>query len=286
LKQRVRPYLLGVRIVALCLLIVALARPQAPIADEKAQTEGIDIVLALDCSTSMRAEDFTLNGQRRNRVEVITSVVENFIKGREHDRIGIVAFAGRAYTLCPLTLDYDWLLSNLSRLHAGMIEDGTAIGSGLAASVNRLRNSNAKSKIIILLTDGRNNAGAITPLVAAQAAQAVGVKVYTIGAGSKGPVPYPVAEMFGRVVYEQVEVDLDEETLKSIADTTGGAYFRATDTQSLTQIYAAIDRMEKTPIEEKGYRAYEELFPYFLVPALMLLVCVLVVNGTLLRAIP
>ena len=193
LKPTLRVFLsqkiIYLRLAAAVLIILALAQPQSPAADSKITTEGVDIVLALDSSTSMLAEDFKINGKRESRVQVIKDVVKNFIQGRKNDRIAIVTFAGRAYTVCPLTLDYNWLITNLERVKAGMLEDGTAIGSGIAASLNRLKNSQAKSKVIILLTDGRNNLGTISPLTASEAAKALKIKIYTIGAGGKGLVP-------------------------------------------------------------------------------------------------
>lgn len=274
------------RLVAAALIILALARPQSPVADSKIHAEGIDIVLALDSSTSMLAEDFKINGKRESRVEVIKDVVRNFIKGRQNDRLGVVTFAARAYTVCPLTLDYDWVLSNIDRIRSGMLEDGTAIGSGIATSLNRLKNSKAKSKVIILLTDGRNNMGTISPLTAAEAAKALKVRIYTIGAGAKGPVPYPVRDFFGNKVYQEIEVDLDEDTLTKIADITGAKYYRATDTESLRNIYSEIDKLEKTPIQEKGYEQYNELFPLFLIPGLILILLEIILTNTVLRKIP
>lgn len=274
------------RLLGVILIILALARPQSPIADSQINTEGIDIVLALDSSTSMLAEDFKINGQRENRVEAVKDVVKNFIKGRNSDRIAIVTFAARAYTVCPLTLDYNWLLSNLERIKPGMLEDGTAIGSGLATSLNRLKNSKAKSKVVILLTDGRNNFGKISPLTAAEAAKALKIKVYTIGAGSKGPVPYPMRDFLGNKIYQQVEVDMDEDVLSQIASITGAKFYRATDTESLRQIYSEIDRLEKTPMQEKGYLQYNELFPMFLIPGLLLLFLEVVLMNTILRKVP
>ncbi|MFA5363338.1 MAG: VWA domain-containing protein [Candidatus Omnitrophota bacterium] len=278
--------LIYVRILAVILVLFALARPQSPVADSKIQSEGIDIVLAIDCSTSMLAEDFKLGGRRQNRVEVVKSVVRDFITGRKNDRIALVAFASRAYTVCPLTLDYGWLLDNLARVRTGLVEDGTAIGSGMATSINRLRDSKAKSKVVILLTDGRNNTGTISPLTAAEAAKALKIKVYTIGAGSKGPVPYPVKDFFGNTVYQPVEIDIDEDTLIKIADMTGAKYFRATGTESLRTIYKEIDGLEKTVIEEKGYLEYNELFMVFLVPGLLVLLLEIVLTNTILRKIP
>ena len=271
---------------AAVLIILALARPQSPVADSKITTEGVDIVLALDSSTSMLAEDFKINGKRENRVEVIKNVVRNFIQGRKNDRIAIVTFAARAYTVCPLTLDYNWLIANLERIKSGMLEDGTAIGSGIATSLNRLKNSQAKSKVIILLTDGRNNLGTISPITAAEAAKALKVKIYTIGAGGKGPVPYPVRDFFGNKAYQQVEVDLDEDTLTKIAVITSAKYYRATDTESLRKIYGEIDKLEKTPMQEKGYLEYNELFWLFLVVGLWLLFLEIVLTNTVLRKVP
>lgn len=274
------------RVVSVTLILAALSRPQAPVEDSRVETEGIDICLALDCSTSMLAEDFTLGGKRQSRLEIVKEVVRDFIKGRQRDRIGIVAFAGRPYILSPLTLDYGWLLQNLARLSAGMIEDGTAIGSGILTSVNRLKETKAKSKIIVLMTDGRNNAGAIDPVTAAEAAQALGIKIYTIGAGSRGAVPYPMKDIFGQTLYQNITIDIDEDQLKNVAALTGGQYFRATDTESLRTIYKEIDRMEKTPIEDRGYREYRELFVWFALPALILVLAEMVLSETVLRRVP
>ncbi|MDD5506460.1 MAG: VWA domain-containing protein [Candidatus Omnitrophica bacterium] len=285
-RLRLSQNLIYLRMLAVILLILALARPQSPVADSKIQSEGIDIALAIDCSTSMLAEDFKLGGQRQNRVEVVKNVVKDFIMGRKNDRIAIVAFASRAYTVCPLTLDYGWLLGNLERVKTGLIEDGTAIGSGIAASLNRLKDSKGKSKVVILLTDGRNNAGKISPLTASEAAKALKIKVYTIGAGSKGPAPYPVKDFFGNTVYQPVQIDIDEDTLIKIADMTGAKYFRATDTESLRKIYKEIDGLEKTIIEEKGYLEYNELFSIFLILSLAFLLLDIVLSNTILRKIP
>jgi Ca-activated chloride channel family protein len=268
------------------LIIFALARPQSPLEESKIQTKGIDIVLALDVSTSMLAEDFTLGGKRQNRLAVVKDVVKDFIKGRQNDRIGMVAFAARAYTVCPLTLDYGWLFENLERVKIGMVEDGTAIGSGLSSALNRLQDTRAKSKVIILLTEGRNNAGKISPLTAAEAAKALKVKVYTIGAGTRGLAPYPVKDFFGNKIYQPIKIDLDEETLTRIALKTEAKYFRATDTKSLREIYKEIDKLEKTPIEEKGYLEYKELFSTFLISGLGLLFLEIILNNTILRKIP
>lgn len=285
-KLKLSKNLFYLKLLAVVLLILALCRPQIPVADSKIQSEGVDIVLALDCSTSMLAEDFQLGGQRQNRLEVVKSVVKDFISGRKNDRIAIVAFASRAYTVCPLTLDYGWLLNNLQRVKTGLIEDGTAIGSGIATSLNRLKDSKAKSKVVVLLTDGRNNTGKISPLTAAEAAKALKIKVYTIGAGSKGPVPYPVKDFFGNTVYQPIEIDIDEDTLIKIAQMTGAKYFRATDTESLRKIYKEIDGLEKTAIEEKGYLEYQELFTVFLILGLAVLFFEIILAHTILRKIP
>ncbi|MBU0682737.1 MAG: VWA domain-containing protein, partial [Candidatus Omnitrophica bacterium] len=216
----------------------------------------------------------------------VKNVLSDFVPKRPNDRIGMVAFAALAYTVCPLTLDHDWLEKNLERVNIGMIEDGTAVGSAITAALNRVKDSPAKEKIIILLTDGRNNAGRISPIAAAEAAKALGVKIYTIGAGTKGLAPYPVQDMFGNTVLRSVRIDMDEDLLKKIAEETGGEYFRATDTASLKKIYAKIDKLETTPIEESGYNIYRELFMFLLVPGLLLLVLETVLSNTLLRRIP
>lgn len=279
-------YLWILRLLVFILFALALARFRVPIEESKVQTEGIDIILALDTSTSMLAEDFTLRGKRVNRLDAVKDVVESFIQGRKNDRIGIVAFAARAYTISPLTLDHGWLLENLKRVKIGIIEDGTAVGSALSVALKRLEETRAKSKIIILLTDGMNNTGKISPSLAAEAAKALEVKVYTIGAGTKGMAPYPMKDFYGNTVYQPVKIDIDEESLMGIASKTDGKYFRATDTKSLKEIYSEIDRMETTPIEEKGYAEYAELFPVFINAALALLFLEILLSGTILRRVP
>ncbi|MBL8013082.1 MAG: VWA domain-containing protein [Candidatus Omnitrophica bacterium] len=272
------------RQVVVVLFLVALSGPQTVLEESRVTTEGIEIILAVDCSGSMAAEDFTINGQRMNRLEVIKNVVSEFIAGRKHDKIGFVAFSAKAYTICPLTTDYQWLTTNLGRVQLGMIEDGTAIGSAIATAVGRLKESTAKSKVLIVLTDGINNAGSVEPLTAARAAQAAGIKVYTIGAGTKGYAPFPVQDFFGRVIYQNVKIDIDEDTLQKVSKITNGLYYRATDTDSLKKIYKEIDGLEKTKIEEVGYREYKELFVYFLSAALMLLLLeVLLANSVFLK---
>ena len=283
LKIRFRNIPLVLRAFALILLIVSLSRPQKGIEHTKMPTDGIDIILAVDVSTSMLAEDFTIGGKRNNRLVAAKNVIKSFIDGRYNDRIGMVVFAGRAYTQCPLTLDYGILLQFLDTMEIGMIEDGTAIGSSIATSLNRLKDISAKSKVIILLTDGRNNTGKVDPLTAAEMAKVLGAKIYTIGAGAKGLAPYPVRDIFGNKVYQRIPVDIDEDTLKRIADITGGMYFRATNTESLEKIYKQIDEMEKTEVEMKIYMEYQELFPYFLIPGLCLLLLEILLQNTWLR---
>jgi Ca-activated chloride channel family protein len=272
--------------IAAVLFVVALARPRIPLEETRVETEGIDIVLAIDSSGSMLAEDFTIDGRRHNRLEVVKRVVEDFIRGRRSDRIGMVTFAARAYTVCPLTLDYDWLITNLERVRIGNIEDGTAVGSAITASLNRLEDTRAKSKVVILLTDGINNAGRITPLTAAEAARALGIKIYTIGAGSKGPVPFPAKGPWGETVYTNVKIAIDEKTLRAIAQKTGGRYFRATDTESLREIYKEIDRMEKTHVEETGFLSYRELYSGCVAGGLLFFVLWILVSHTIVRKIP
>lgn len=274
------------RAAALSLIFLALARPQTMLEGTKTVSEGVDIVLALDTSTSMLAEDFRVGGKRINRFDVVKEVVKEFVSRRKDDRIGMVAFAARAYTACPLSTDYQWLYENLDRVRVGMIEDATAIGSALASSINRLRTSKTKSKIIILLTDGVSNAGTISPIVAAEAAKALGIKVYTIGVGTKGLVPYPFKDIYGRTVYRDIPIEIDETVLKKIADMTGGKYYLATNTESLRNIYAEIDRLEKSNIEHLGYREYNELFGDFLIPAMILLFLEIFLANTLFLKIP
>ncbi len=274
------------RMIALIAFVIALAGPQAILEESKVTTEGIDIVLAVDCSGSMAAEDFTINGQRTNRLDVVKNTVEEFIAGRHSDKIGFIAFSAKAYTVCPLTTDYNWLNTNLARVRLGMMKDGTAIGSGIATSVARLKNSKAKSMVIILLTDGINNAGSVDPLSGARLAQALGIKIYTIGAGTKGVAPFPAQDFFGRTFYQNVQIDIDENTLKEIARITNGQYFRATDTDSLKKIYKEIDGLEKTKIEETGYKEYKELFIYFLAAALVFLLAEVVLVNSLFLKIP
>ncbi len=281
-----RLVLLGLRALTLVAIAVALTRPQAGSAATKIHREGVDVMLAVDISGSMLAEDFTQGSERASRLQAVKAVVKDFVTARPEDRIGLVLFSARPYTQCPLTLDHGWLLQNLDRAEVGMIEDGTAIGSALATAVNRLRPSTAKSKFVVLLTDGQNNAGKITPQTAADAAAALGIKVYTVGAGTRGMAPYPTKDLFGNKVYRPMQVDVDEPTLQKIATTTHARYFRATDTPTLKEIYAEIDRSEKTEFESPEYLDYRELYPWIVWPGLALVLIEIGLGETLLRKLP
>lgn len=281
--KALRHVVFALRIIALVLLILALARPVLENQKQIVYSEGIDIILAMDLSGSMLAEDF----EPKNRMEAAKEVAQDFVRKRVSDRIGLVVFAGKSFTQCPLTLDYPLLLSMLGTLRAGSLqEDGTAIGMAIATSVNRLRSSTAKSRIIVLLTDGQNNAGEIEPVTAAELAQALGIKIYTVGAGTQGYANYPIIDpIFGKRYIRQ-KVDVDEVTLKRIADITGGKYFRATDYESLKRIYEEIDSLEKTKIETEIYTEYKEEFLTFLLPALFLLGLEWLLANTRFRKIP
>ncbi len=285
-RSHVGGILLKLRWLALALLIAGLARPQVGEGELSVKASGIDIVVALDLSSSMMSEDFQLGGQQVNRLIVAKDVLRKFIEKRSNDRIGLVAFAGRAYIVAPPTLDHEFLLQNLDRLDIGVIEDRTAIGSALTTSLNRLRDLKSKSKIVILMTDGQNNAGKVPPLTAAEAAQALNVKVYTIGVGTRGQAPIPVGMVLGRKRYQMVDVDIDEDTLKKIAERTGGAYFRADSTATLAQIYDRIDRLEKTEAEIKKFQQYQELFPWLVIPGMALLLLEIILSHTVWRKIP
>lgn len=281
-RKQYRHVLMVLRLLVIALLIIGFARPQAGSTEEEVITEGIDIMLAMDISGSMLAEDF----KPKNRLEAAKVVAANFIKGRRNDRIGMVVFAGQAFTQCPLTLDYGILLKFLEDIHIGMIEDGTAIGMGLGTCVNRLRDSKAKSKVVILLTDGQNNRGELDPITAARLAKAFNIRVYTIGAGTRGEAMYPVDDpIFGRR-YVRMPVNIDEDLLRRIADITKGRYFRATDRTSLEKIYAEIGELEKTKIEVKQYTRYRELFGRYVGLALILLMVEIILANTIFRKIP
>ena len=280
------PMLKVLRFSVLALLIVTLARPQLSQSREHQLAKGIDILLVLDISESMRAEDF----EGANRIQTAKSVINAMLKkklaDRENDRIGLVVFAGESFTLCPLTLDYAVLAELLSDVKIGQLEDGTAIGDALATATRRLRVSHSKTKIVILLTDGENNAGSIDPNTAASIAESFGVKVYTIGMGSEGGARIPYADTTFGKRYREVLTYLDEDTLKQIADIADGKYFRATDTQSLKQTYAEIDRFEKTEFEVTSTIVRKELVGYFLIPTMFLLGIEILLRNTVLRKIP
>ncbi len=279
-KERARHLPFILRMAALTLLIFALARPQSTSHGENVYSEGIDIVLALDISGSMIAEDF-----HPNRVEAAKAVAQEFINGRTNDRIGLVIFSSESFTQCPLTVDYAVLKNLLKVVKPGMIEDGTAIGLGIANAVNRLKDSKSKSKIIILLTDGVNNRGEIDPTTAAQIAASYGIRVYTVGMGTIGEAPYPAQTPFG-IRYQMMPVDLDENALMKIAALTDGKYFRATDNTTLEKIYKEIDRLEKTRIEVRSYRRFAELFYPYVGLALFLLMVDIGISKTWLRKLP
>ena len=268
------------RILAVALLIVALARPQSTDNWSSSSTEGIDIMLAMDISGSMLAQDL-----KPNRLEAAKDVAASFINGRPNDNIGLVVFSAESFTQCPLTTDHTVLLNLFKDIQSGMIEDGTAIGLGLANAVSRIKDSHAKSKVIILLTDGSNNAGEIAPVTAAEIAKTFGIRVYTIGVGTKGEAPYPFQTAFG-IQYHNIPVDIDEPTLRQIAATTGGQYFRATDNASLKEIYSEIDQMEKTKISVQEFSKKQEEYMIWAFWVFALLLVEVLLRNTILRNIP
>ncbi|MEX0988278.1 MAG: VWA domain-containing protein [Bacteroidales bacterium] len=281
IKSYLRHLLFFFRMIVLSLLIIALTRPQSTNRWENVTTEGIDIVMAMDISGSMRAMDF-----KPNRLEAAKEMGIEFVSSRPDDRFGLVVFAAESFTQCPLTTDQAVVSNFLNDLEFGMVEDGTAIGMGLATAVNRVKESNTESKVIILLTDGVNNQGEIGPVTAAELAASFGIRVYTIGVGSRGNAPFPVQDMFGRTVVQQVPVEIDEEVLKKIAVLTSGKYFRATDNNKLREIYREIDAMEKTQLDVKQYsKRKDEYFP-LLLAGIILLGLELVLRYTIFRTIP
>jgi Ca-activated chloride channel family protein len=278
----------ALRLVTVALLLIAMARPQTGRQLTTVSSEGIDIVLVLDTSGSMQALDLDADRpiqRRRNRLEVVKDVVHEFVEGRPNDMVGLVVFGEEAFTQCPLTLDHPVLIDLLDDIEVGIAGDRTAIGSGLGTAVKRLQQTKAKSKVVVLLTDGRSNAGTLAPATAAELAKSQKVKVYAIGAGTRGRAPFLIDSMFGsRVVYQDVEID--EHTLRSIAESTGGSYFRAEDREALRHLYSEIDRLERTEITTKSYVEYKDRYPWLLVPALALLALEVVLLGTRLRALP
>ncbi len=287
-KSNAGGFLAALRWLSLVLFILALAQPRLTKYDtSKATASGVDIVVAFDLSGSMAAEDFEIKGQRVNRVVMAKDVLQKFIAQRRSDRIGLVAFGTQAYIASPITLDHDFLLKNLERMDLNTINGNqTAIGSGLSTSVNRLRELKSKSKIVILMTDGVNNAGKIAPLTAAEAANALGIKVYTIGVGTRGQAPMPATDMFGRRVYQMVAVDIDEDTLTKIADMTGGKYFRADNAENFQRIYAEIDKLEKSEADVKKFAQHTELFAWLIALGIAVMTTEIALGQTVLRRLP
>ena len=279
-KSLLRPVPFVLRLLAFCCLTIALARPQTRNDEQQVNGEGIDIVLCLDISGSMLAQDFT-----PNRMEAAKNVAGEFIDHRPTDRIGLVIFSGESFTMCPLTTDRSVLKTQLANVQSGLLEDGTAIGSGLATGVDRLRNSPSKSKVIILLTDGENNGGLIDPNTAKEIAKSIGVRVYTVGMGTEGYAPVPV-QTPGGVVMQREKVNIDEKLLTQIATETGGKYYRAKDNESLKSIYEEIDRLEKSKIEVTAIRRYTEQFYPFALAAALLIFLELLLRWTVLRKFP
>ncbi len=266
---------------AIALIIVATARPQSTTTTSESTTEGIDVVLALDISSSMLARDF-----KPDRFTAAKEISSRFMLDRPTDRIGLVVFAGESYTQSPLTTDHRTLVNLLSQVEMGVIDDGTAIGTGLATAINRLRDSDSPSKVVVLLTDGVNNSGQIDPLTAAELAKEFGIRVYTVGVGTEGMAPYPAYDMWGDIVYQQAKVEIDEALLTQISEMTGGQYFRATDNASLESIYAEINTLEKAKVEIENQVNYQEHFGFYLLLAVGLLVAMMLFNFLVLRKIP
>ena len=280
IRQRIGWLPLLCRFLAVTLIIVALARPRSSSKGTNVTSEGISIVLAMDVSSSMLAEDL-----RPNRIEASKRVASAFIEGRPTDLIGLVVFSGESFTQCPITSDHSVLLNLMGEMKSGILEDGTALGEGLATAIARIKDSQSKSKVIILLTDGVNNSGSIAPVTAGEIAKTFGIRVYTIGVGRNGTAPYPFKTPFG-IQYQNVEVQIDEEILQQISDATDAKYFRATDNSKLKEIYAEIDKMEKTKIEVTEFRRYtEEFFPY-LMWALAFFILEITLRLTLLKSLP
>jgi Ca-activated chloride channel homolog len=279
-KHYLRHILFAITVIVLSLLIIVLARPQTSENWENVSTEGIDIVMTIDVSTSMLARDL-----KPDRIEAAKDVATEFIAGRPYDRIGLVVFSGESFTQCPLTTDHAVVTNLLRNTHTGVLEDGTAIGNGLATAVTRLKESDAVSRVIILLTDGENNRGEIPPLTAAEIAKTFGIRVYTIGVGTIGTAPYPVETPFG-IRIQDVQVKIDEESLQSIADITGGKYFRATSTDKLKKIYNEIDALEKSKIEVKEFSKKQEEFKPFAIAALLLMIAGILLKVSVFRNIP
>jgi Ca-activated chloride channel family protein len=288
-KSQSGSFLLALRWAALALMIVALSQPRLTKSETRVSASGVDIVVAIDLSGSMLSQDFVVAGKRVNRIDMAKAVLEKFIEKRPADRIGLVAFASQAYIAAPITLDHDFLLRNLERLKIGSIDQNqTAIGSGLSTAINRLRDLKSKSKIVIMMTDGQNNAGKVAPLTVAEAAQTLGIKVYTIGVGMRGKAPMPVGRnpFTGETVYEWQPVDIDEDTLQKMADMTKGKYYRADNAEKFQAIYAEIDKLEKTEADVKKYAHHQELFAWLISPGLGLVLLEVLLRHTIWRRLP
>jgi Ca-activated chloride channel family protein len=288
-RTRSGAFLAALRWLILALLIIALAQPRLTKSETRVTASGVDIVVALDMSGSMASEDFEVGRERLSRLAMAKEVLKKFIEKRPNDRIGIVAFATQAYIASPLTLDHEFLLQNLARLELGTIDNNrTAIGSALSTAINRLRELKSKSKIVILMTDGQNNAGKVAPLTVAEAAQTLGVKVYTIGVGTRGEAPMPAGRnpYTGKTVYRMMPVDIDEDTLQKIAQMTGGKYYRADNSQKFQAIYAEIDKLERTEAEVKKFAHHDELFAWVITPGLGLLLLEVLLRHTIWRRLP
>jgi Ca-activated chloride channel family protein len=292
---RAGKFLRALLLLALAFLAVAMARPQLGKSLTQVEASGIDIMLALDVSGSMLTKDFTIGGEQATRIDAIREVTRKFIEARPNDRIGIIAFAGRPYVVSPMTLDHDWLQKNLERVKIGLVEDGTAIGSGMSAAANRLNDKRSKSRVIMLLTDGENNTGKIPPNTAAEAIKALKIHFYAIGAGINGIAPTPVfnpqngkpvTDMFGNILYQNQRVHFNEAGLKEVAKIADGQFYRATDTQSLEQIFADIDKLEKTTVSVKKYQQYRDLFPALIATGLGLLLAQLLLAQTIWKKLP
>jgi Ca-activated chloride channel homolog len=293
-RSRSGGFLAALRWFALAIFVVALAQPQLTKNQTQVKASGIDIAVAVDLSGSMSSEDFEVAGGRVSRIEMAKTVLKKFIEKRPGDRIGLIAFATDAFIVTPLTLDHDFVLQNLNRFKIDPFDpndnliDGnsTAIGSGLGTAINRLRDLKSKSKIVILMTDGQNNSGKLAPLVVAEAAKSLGVKVYTIGVGMRGKAPMPAQDMFGRRGYRMIPVDIDEDTLTKIADMTGGKYYRADNAERFQEIYADIDKLEKSEAVVKKFTEYQELFGWFILAGAATLLVEQMLKHTTMRRLP
>jgi Ca-activated chloride channel family protein len=292
---RVGKLLCGLLLLGLAFFGIAMARPQLGKSLTQVEASGIDIMLVLDVSQSMLTKDFSIGGEQSTRIEAIREVTRRFIEARPNDRIGIIAFAGHPYVVSPMTLDHDWLLQNLERVRTGLVEDSTAIGSAIAAAANRLNDKHSKSRVIVLLTDGENNAGKIPPNTAAEAVKALKIRFYAIGAGINGIAPAPVfnprtgkpyTDMFGNIMYQNQRVQFNEEGLKEVAKIADGQFFRATDTKSLEQIFRDIDKLETTTVAVKKYQQYRDLFPACIMAGCGLLVAQVLLSQTIWKKLP